>query len=116
MYKSVMDATIPFFGSIIKSENFEATPHGFYDYDGLTLVSPQNSVYRIKDFVKKVYFNEPYTIVIWADGTKTIVKCSEGCKYNKYTGFTTCFLKKMIGDQGYSQFKKLACKFVKDDE
>jgi hypothetical protein len=75
-----------------------------------------NDVKSIKDCVKKVYFNQPYTIVIWKDGTKTIVKCSNGCKYDKYTGLTTCFLKKFMGDCGFSKFKKFANNLIKDDE
>ena len=66
------------------------------------------NVKSMKDYVKKVYFNQPYTIVIWSDGTKTIVKCANGCKYDKYTGLTTCFLKKFMGDCGFSKFKNFA--------
>lgn len=49
---------------------------------------------------KKVYYRNPYTIVIWEDGTKTIVKCSgkmcggKAIKYDKLTGFLLCCLKK----------------------
>ena len=75
-----------------------------------------NDVKSIKDYVKKIYFNQPYTIVIWKDGTKTIVKCANGCKYDKYTGLTTCFLKKFMGDCGFSKFKKFANNLIKDDE
>lgn len=75
-----------------------------------------NDAKSIKDYVKKVYFNQPYTIVIWKDGTKTIVKCANGCKYDKYTGLTTCFLKKFMGDCGFSKFKKFANNLIKDDE
>ena len=28
--------------------------------------------------IKNVIFNEPATIIIWKDGTKTVVKCQEG--------------------------------------
>lgn len=75
-----------------------------------------NDMKSIKDYVKKVYFNQPYTIVIWKDGTKTIVKCSNGCKYDKYTGLTTCFLKKFMGDCGFSKFKKFVNNLIKDGE
>lgn len=75
-----------------------------------------NDVKSMEDYVKKVYFNQPYTIVIWSDGTKTIVKCAEDCKYDKYTGLTTCFLKKFMGDCGFSKFKKFAANLTKDDE
>ena len=75
-----------------------------------------SDVEAIDIYVKKVYFNQPYTIVIWNDGTKTIVKCTEGCKYDKYTGLVTCFLKKFMGDRGFSKFKKIANGLIKDEE
>lgn len=75
-----------------------------------------NYVKVIDIYVKKVYFNQPYTIVIWNDGTKTIVKCTEGCKYDKYTGLATCFLKKFMGNRGFSKFKKIANNLIKDEE
>ena len=71
-------------------------------------------LYDLKDFVKKVYFNEPYTIVIWADGDKTIVRCSEKNTYDKYTGFTTCFIKKLMGDSGFPNFKKVVRDILKE--
>lgn len=49
---------------------------------------------------KAVYYRNPYTIVIWEDGSKTIVKCSgkmrggKAVKYDKLTGFLLCCLKK----------------------
>ena len=33
--------------------------------------------------IKKVIFNDPATVVIWDDGTKTVVKCSEGDTYSE---------------------------------
>lgn len=90
-------------------------PSFLYHYDYI-LKFFESDIFTLKEFVKKVYFNEPYTIVIWLDGTKTIVKCTEGCKYDKYTGLTTCFLKKLMGDYGFSQFKKLTRNLIKEDE
>ena len=48
--------------------------------------------------IKKVIFNDPATIVIWADGTKTIVKCDRYDIYNKTTGLLLCLVKKMFGN------------------
>ena len=50
--------------------------------------------------IVKVIFNEPATIVIWADGTKTVVKCQEGDVYSKETGLALCFAKKALGNTG----------------
>lgn len=47
--------------------------------------------------VKKAIFNEPATIILWEDGTKTVVRCAEGEKYDKFVGLAMCFLKKLSG-------------------
>lgn len=56
--------------------------------------------------IKKVIFNAPATIVYWADGTKTVVKCSENDRFDKEKGLTMAILKKKIGDDYYKQMKK----------
>lgn len=57
---------------------------------------------------KRVIFNKPYTIVIWKDGTKTMVKCDEEDVYDKEKGLALCYVKKMFGNKGkyYDIFKK----------
>lgn len=51
--------------------------------------------------VKKVIFNAPATIVLWNDGTKTVVKCSENDIFDPEKGLAFCFLKKLLGDRYY---------------
>lgn len=65
----------------------------------------------------KVYFNDPVTVVIWADGTKTIVRCQEGDTYSKETGLALCFAKKALGNKGNfnDTFKRFIPKDEKDD-
>lgn len=50
--------------------------------------------------IEKVIFNNPYTIVLWGDKTKTIVKCQEGDVYSPETGLFTCIAKKALGNKG----------------
>lgn len=50
--------------------------------------------------IEKVIFNKPATIVIWKDGTKTIVKCQKGDKYDKEKGLAMCIAKKTYGNNG----------------
>ena len=50
--------------------------------------------------IKKVIFNEPATIVLWADGTKTVVTCQEGETYDKEKGIALCFMKKIMNNKG----------------
>lgn len=47
--------------------------------------------------VKNVIFNGGKTIVLWADGTKTIVTCGEGDVFDPYAGFCAAVTKRMFG-------------------
>lgn len=49
---------------------------------------------------KKVIFHDPATIVIWVDGTKTVVKCSPEDVYDKEKGLALCYMKKALGNKG----------------
>lgn len=53
----------------------------------------------------KVIFNDPATIILWKDGTKTVVKCQEGDIYSKRLGLLNCIAKRHFGDTGkYSDY------------
>lgn len=60
--------------------------------------------------IKNVIFNPPATIVMWTDGTKTVVKCREdlGEKYDAEKGLSMAIVKKSLGNTGkyYNIFKK----------
>ena len=47
---------------------------------------------------KRVVFNPPATIVLWEDGTKTVVKCGENDVYDPEKGLALCFMKKALGN------------------
>jgi hypothetical protein len=51
---------------------------------------------RVK--AKQVIFNPPATVVLWADGTKTVVKCDPEDTYNETTGVALCYMKKALGN------------------
>ena len=55
--------------------------------------------------IKKVIFNDPATIVLWDDGTKTVVKCSLGDTYSEWSGLAFCICKKLMGDEFHKVFK-----------
>ena len=46
---------------------------------------------------KEIIYNDAATIVYWADGTKTVVKCNENDEYSEYAGFVAAVAKKMYG-------------------
>lgn len=56
----------------------------------------------------QIIFNPPATIVFWKDGTKTVVKCAEGEKFDPYTGFCYAFTEHFLGS--ISHIKKLCQK------
>ena len=49
----------------------------------------------------KVIYNGPATIILWDDGTKTVVKCKEGDPYSHEAGFALAFLKRLTGDNEF---------------
>ena len=57
---------------------------------------------------KKVIYNNPATIILWTDGTKTISKCDKDDTFSKEAGFMTCMLKKIYGNPVIfsSEYKK----------
>lgn len=58
--------------------------------------------------IKNVYFNDPVTVILWADGTKTIVRCGEDDIYDPEKGLAMAISKKALGNKGkyYNTFKK----------
>ena len=50
--------------------------------------------------IQKVIFNDPATVVIWEDGSKTVVKCQPNDEYSKETGLAMCIAKKYLGNKG----------------
>lgn len=58
--------------------------------------------------IKKVIFNKPATIILWEDGTKTVVKCQPGDRYDKEKGFAFALMKKIYGS-GFNDVIKYWC-------
>lgn len=54
---------------------------------------------------KKIIYNPPATIVLWEDGTKTVVKCSKHDSWNAETGFLWALAEKLYGSK--SQVEKV---------
>lgn len=58
--------------------------------------------------IKRVITHNPATIVFWADGAKTVVKCQDGDVYSPEVGIAMCFMKKALGNKSNfnNTFKK----------
>ena len=64
--------------------------------------------------IRKVIFNDPATIVLWSDGTKTVVKCGPDDIFDKEKGLAMAIVKKMAGSD--SRFHKVFKQWCKPDE
>lgn len=64
--------------------------------------------------IKKVIFNNPATIVLWSDSTKTVVKCQEGDVYDPEKGLAMAISKKALGNKG--NFNEVFKKWLPDEE
>lgn len=65
--------------------------------------------------IEKVIFNDPATIILWKDGTKTVVKVKPGEKFDKWTGFAMACMKKLKGDDFHAFFRRW-CEEKKDEK
>lgn len=79
-----------------KMTRIECSPYTFPEVTGHLI----GSVSKKKNGIKDVIFNNPATVVIWEDGTKTVVKCQEGDKYSEELGLAMCIAKKFFGNKG----------------
>ena len=50
--------------------------------------------------IKNVIFNDPATIVFWADGTKTVVQCQDDDIFDPEKGLAMAISKKALGNKG----------------
>lgn len=55
---------------------------------------------NLKFVAKKVYFSGPATVILWEDGTKTVVRCQLDDQYDAEKGIAMCFMKKALGNNG----------------
>ena len=67
--------------------------------------------------IKKVHFNNPLTVVLWQDGTKTIVRCSDNEAFDPEKGLAMAITKKVFGNKYayHDQIKKLLPEPEEDD-
>lgn len=90
-------------------------------FNGVNIKYLANSIYgsylsntniELRTGIKKVIFNGPATIVIWADDTKTVVKCAEGDTKSKFAGLAIAICKRMYG----KDFKWIFNHFIPKEE
>ena len=55
---------------------------------------------KVLSNIKKVIFSNPATIVLWNDGTKTVVKCGENETFDEEKGLAMAIAKHALGNDG----------------
>lgn len=63
--------------------------------------------------ISRVIFNYPATIILWDDGTKSVVKCQREDVYDTEKGIMACMLKRFMGND--NTFNKVLNRWVKED-
>lgn len=95
-----LDEIIPY-----KEVTFENTSQSSTVTKSSTSVLPE---------IKNVIFNDPATIVLWGDGTKTVVKCQDDDFYSEEIGLALCIAKKALGNKG--NFNNVFKKWIPEDK
>ncbi len=63
--------------------------------------------------IKNVIFSGPYTIVMWSDGDKTIVRCDDE-NFDKEKGLAMAISKKFLGtNKSKSNYNDIFKKWIK---
>lgn len=65
--------------------------------------------------IERVIFNNPATIILWRDGTKTVVKV-HGEPFDKEKGMAMAILRKLCGSKIRKEFKKWTSEGTKNDK
>lgn len=84
-------------------------------YDPTARMKPLEFFTALSPFaIEKVIFNGPATIVLWVDGTKTVVKCCEGDTFDPEKGLAMAIAKKALGVDFKKTIKKWTGKYEED--
>ena len=63
---------------------------------------------KVLSNIKKVIFSNPATIVLWNDGTKTVVKCGENETFDEFKARVySCYSYQMGWMAQFSEFKEI---------
>lgn len=107
------------YGHVVRAFN----DHAVSEYSGTKPISVSkaklilNSIYGVSSVnsmgIKDVIFNDPAIIVLWKDGTKTVVKCQENDTFSKETGLAMAICKKFFGNK--SNYNDVFKQWIKED-
>lgn len=65
----------------------------------IKVIKPKEDKLKSKYGIERVISNAPATIIMWWDGSKTVVKCQNDEPYDLEKGIALCFMKKKLGNK-----------------
>ena len=109
-----VDGFDPFFSERVKEAIEAINNERHIYYRGFTTWRNEYQKERDKFDIKDVIFNDPATIVLWADGTKRVVK-AENEPFDPEKGLAMAISKRALGDKYnyYDTFKKYVGRYEK---
>lgn len=117
--KLTMNTVCGYYGMGIQRKSGRTLKYSELDVSStIDLFKKPSYVIDISNSIENVIFNEPATIILWADGTKTVVKTQDGEEYDPEKGLAMAICKKMLGNKHdyYNTFKKWNKKYEKENK
>ena len=105
LLRRMLNSTYGAFGDYIDTD----IAYTYYTFNTMNQLKGEATLIKNIPSIKKVIFNNPATIVLWADGTKTIVKCDSECEpYDPEKGMAMAITKKALDNKGnyFNEIKK----------
>lgn len=96
----------------VSARTYERMLINYYRYD--KEYTKKNDIVRFgmcSVSIRKVIFNDPATVVLWSDGTKTVVKCGPEDSFDMEKGLAMAIVKKMAGND--NRFHKVFKQYTK---
>lgn len=105
--------------TICRKEKEKMPPRNYFNYSDLSFATcrmDKISLTPMQPDIKKVIFNDPATIVYWADGSKTVVKCHDE-SFDKEKGLAMAIAKRFMGSNtSKSNYNDIFKKFIGDND
>lgn len=103
---------------ILSNERSAGRLYGNFDtgylYEPMKMYKNKSPRQKALEKIKKVIFNDPYTIVLWNDGTKTVVKCGKDDVFDPEKGLAMAISKYFFDNKGY--FNDVFKKFIPEEK
>ena len=95
------DTTLEYFKNTIKHMRDEVMEKGERNMRAVHYIPYVSNRSLPMPKPKKIILNDPATIILWSDNTKTIVKKnSKDKKFDPEKGIALCYMKKALGNKG----------------